>query len=377
MGTKVTLRRKPITQARESLYLDFYPPIRSKSTMKLVHKEYLGIYIFQEPRNEIQRDYNTEMLLKAEAIRAIRVQSCINEEFGFLDKEKMKGDFLDYFKKICRHKDQKWGKVYLHFANFVDGHCTFADISVDLVRRFSDYLMTAPQLKHTEKRLKTNSIAGYYSTFRALLKIAYRDKRIRENINDFLEKIEYEDTKREFLTLDEFRQLVNTPCDIPVLRRASIFSCFTGLRISDILQLKWEHIVRASDGDWCMRIRTEKTETEATLPVSDEALEYCGKRGEGIVFKGLERYMTAYPLQKWLKKTRITKHITFHCARHTFGTTVTLSNGLPIETLSKMLGHSTIRATQVYAKILDSKMNQDIELLDEKIAGMQGNYMTS
>ena len=352
MGTKVTLRRKPITQARESLYLDFYPPIRCKSTMKLVHKEYLGIYIFQEPQNEIQRDYNNEMLLKAEAIRAIRVQSCINEEFDFLDKEKMKGDFLAYFKEICKHKDQKWGKVYLHFANFVGGKCTFGEISVDLVRRFGDYLYTARQLKHTEKRLKTNSIAGYYSTFRALLKIAYRDKMIRENINDFLNKIEYEETRREFLTLDEVKRLLNTPCDIPVLRRAAIFSCYTGLRISDILQLKWEHIVLAADGGWCIRIRTEKTETEATLPVSDEALEYCGKRGEGLVFNGLERYMTAYPLQKWLKKTGITKHVTFHTFRHTFAT-LYLASGGDIYTLKDLMTHKNVSTTEIYAQVVD------------------------
>lgn len=354
MGTKVTLRRRPITQARESLYLDFYPPIRSKSTMKLVHKEYLGIYIFQEPQNEIQRDYNNEMLLKAEAIQAIQVQSCINEEFGFLDKEKMKGDFLAYFKEICRHKDQKWGKVYLHFANFVGGKCTFGEISVDLVRRFGDYLQTARQLKHTEKKLKTNSVAGYFSTFRALLKIAYRDKMIRENVNDFLDKIEYEETRREFLTLDEVKRLLNTPCDIPVLRCAAIFSCYTGLRISDILQLKWEHIVLAADGGWCIRIRTEKTETEATLPVSDEALEYCGKRGEGLVFKGLERYMTAYPLQKWLKKTGTTKHITFHCFRHTFAT-LQLAMGEDIFTVSKMLTHKNVSTTQIYAELVDER----------------------
>lgn len=354
MGTKVTLRRKPITRGRESLYLDFYPPIRCKSTMKLVYKEYLGIYIYQNPQNEIQRDYNNEMQLKAEAIRAIRVQSCINEEFDFLDKEKMKGDFLAYFKETCRHKDQKWEKVCLHFEKFVGSKCTFGDISVDLVRRFGEYLKTARQLKFTNKRLKTNSVAGYFSTFRALLKIAYRDKRIRENINDFLEKIEYEDTKREFLTLDEFRQLVNTPCDIPVLRRASIFSCFTGLRISDILQLKWEHIVRASDGGWCMRIRTEKTETEATLPISDEAMEFCGERETGAVFKGLERSMTQHPLERWIKKAGITKHITFHCFRHTFAT-LQLAMGEDIFTVSRMLTHKNVSTTQIYAELVDER----------------------
>lgn len=70
MATKVKLRRKPITQGRETLYLDYYPPIRDPETMKMIYKEYLGIYIFQEPQNEIQREYNEEMLLKAEAIQA-------------------------------------------------------------------------------------------------------------------------------------------------------------------------------------------------------------------------------------------------------------------------------------------------------------------
>ena len=193
MGTKVTLRHKPITNGRESLYLDFYPPIRCKATMKLVHKEYLGIYIYQNPQNEIQRDYNREMLYKAEAIRSVRVQSCINEEFGFLDKHKLKADFLDFFRSIALKKDPKWRMVYKHFEKFCGGKCSFGEVTVDLCRRFRDYLMTTRQLKFTNKKMKCNSAAGYFSTFRALLKIAYRDKLIRENVNDFLEKMDAED----------------------------------------------------------------------------------------------------------------------------------------------------------------------------------------
>ena len=96
MVTKVKLRRKPITQGRESLYLDYYPGIRNPETMKMIYKEYLGIYIFQEPRNQLEREYNEEMLMKAEIIRTMRVKSLINEEYGFLDKHKQKGDFLAY-----------------------------------------------------------------------------------------------------------------------------------------------------------------------------------------------------------------------------------------------------------------------------------------
>lgn len=357
MATKVRLRRKANTNGRETLYLEFYPPIRCKTTMKLVYKEYLGIYVYQNPQNEIQREYNHEMLYKAEGIQSMRIQSLINEKYGFLDKQRMKSDFLAYFKSIAWKKHQKWQVCYRHFSNFMDGHCTFGEVTVDLVRRFGQYLLTTNQLKFEKKKMKQNSAAGYFSTFRALLKIAYRDKMIRENINDFLDKIEYEDTKKEFMTLDELKQLANTPCEIPVLRKASIFACFTGLRLSDILQLEWEHIIPASDGGYCMRIRTEKTETEATLPISDEALEFCGERGEGKVFKGLQRGMAQHPLRRWIKKSGIQKHITFHCFRHTFAP-LQIAMGTDIFTVSKMLTHKNVSTTQIYAELVNEKKRE-------------------
>lgn len=357
MATKVTLRHVAITKGRESLYLEFYPPIRSKETMKLVTKEYLGIYVYQNPQNIMQREYNEEMLTKAEGIRSIRIQSAINEEFGFLDKHKMKADFLVYFHDIAMQKDQKWMMVYNHFYKFVGGKCAFGEVTIELCRKFREYMITAKQLKFSSKTVMRNSAASYFSTFRALLKIAYRDKQIRENINDFLEKIEYEDTKKEFLTLDEVKRLASTQCDIPILRRASIFACMTGLRISDILQLEWKHITEASDGGYCIRIRTEKTETETTLPISPETMEYCGERGEGKVFKGLQRCMTQQPLQKWLKAAGIEKHITFHCFRHTFAT-LQIAMGTDIFTVSKMLTHKNVSTTQIYAELVSEKKRE-------------------
>ena len=91
------------------------------------------------------------------------------------------------------------------------------------------------------------TVAGYYSTFRAMLKIAHRDRRIKENVNEYLDKVKWKDSKKEFLTLDEIKQLAATECEFPVLRDASIFVCMTGLRISDILNLKWENIENLPD----------------------------------------------------------------------------------------------------------------------------------
>lgn len=363
--TKVTVRQRAIRNNRISLYLDYYPPVRHPETMKMSRREYLGIYIYEKPKNELERDFNIDMLNKAEAIRCIRVQSLINEEFGFLDKNKMKLDFLAYFQKMCKSKDQKWKVVYAHFYNFVQGKCSFGEVNVDLCKRFRNYLLNTKQLKHINNKVSLNSAAGYYSTFRGLLKIAYRDKLLRENINDFLEKIEYEDVKKEYLTLDEVKQLAGTPCDIPILKAASLFSCLTGLRISDILNLEWSDFELAPDQGYCIRIRTQKTKTDATLPISYEAYELCGEVGTGKVFKGLSRSMINYPLKNWLKQAKIQKHITFHCFRHSFAT-LQIAAGTDIYTLSKMLTHRNVSTTQIYAELVNEKKRESANKISLK-----------
>ena len=365
MASNVTLRRRELKNDKESLYLDFYPPIRCPDTMKMSRREYLGIYIYKRAKNEVQREYNNEMLLKAEAIRSIRVQSLINEEFGFLDKHKMKGDFLLYFKEIALSKDKKWMMVYAHFKRFVAGSCTFGEVTVDLIRKFRHYLLTTTQLNHSTKKMAKNSAAGYFSTFRGFLSIAYRDKRIRENINDFLEKIDCEDVRKEYLTLDEVKLLSTTPCNIPILQKAALFSCLTGLRISDILKLEWSEITISSDNGYCMRFRTEKTESETTLPISFEALNLLGERGIGKVFIGLKRTMTQAPLKNWIKQAGINKNITFHCFRHTFAT-LQIALGTDIYTVSKMLTHKNVTTTQIYADLVSEKKRESANKISLK-----------
>ena len=143
-----------------------------------------------------------------------------------------------------------------------------------------------------------------------------------------------------------------TPRKVDVLKRASLFACMTGLRISDILQLLWENIELSPDGGYCMRIRTQKTKTQATLPLSDEALSYCGEPGSGFVFRGLSRAHTPEPFKTWLKDAGIKKKITFHGLRHTYATLLS-HNGVTIYTISKMLTHRSVKNTQKYAEMTD------------------------
>ncbi len=355
--TTVSLLRRQITNGRLSLYLDFYPAIRNPKTMKMTRREYLGIYIFEKPKNEMERDFNSQMIEKAEAIRCLRVTSLINDKFDFLDHEKLRGDFLEYFKKLSQKKHKKWQIVYKHFHNFVKGHCTFGDVTIEMCKEFGEYLLHAHQLRLTHRVISKNSAAGYFSTFRGLLKMAYRDKLIRENINDFMDKIGKDDVKKQYLTMYELKQLAATPCDIPVLKRASLFSCLTGLRLSDVLNLKWEDVQIAPDQDYCLRIRTQKTQTEAILPISQETFELCGEKSEGTVFKGFTRSMANYPLKKWIKEAGITKAITFHGFRHTYAT-LQIAMGTDIYTVSKMLTHKNVSTTQIYADLVCEKKRE-------------------
>jgi len=208
----VTLRTRKIKGGEQlSFYLDYYPGYRDESTMKVMRHESLGIYIYAKPKNQREKDYNDRMREKAEALRCRRYESIVNERYDFFDKEKMKGSFLDYFKDKAYKKNTKWENVYLHFKQFCNGKCRFDEINVDLCNRFREYLLTAHQLKHTEQLLHINSAAGYWSTFRAVLHTAYREHKIQENPNGFLERIDTIPTEKEHLSRQELVNLANTP----------------------------------------------------------------------------------------------------------------------------------------------------------------------
>ena len=359
-ATKVFLRQRKLNSGKITLYLDYYPPLRDPVTQDRVFRDYLGIYLVDNPKFAIEKEANKEKLRQANAIRSERELAIIRGQFDFLDKHKQKMDFLAYFRKKLESKDQKWIRVYDHFKNYCHGKCLMSDITVPFCEGFREYLLKAKHLKNESMDLSQNSAAGYWSTFRGCLKIAYHEKMLKENVNDFLESISGTSSRREYLTLEEVRQLANTPCDVPDLKNASLFSCLTGLRISDILALDWSNIVKAQDGGWCIRIRTEKTDTEATLPLTDEAYKLCGKRSTGPVFKNLKRYNTHAPLKEWVEAAGITKHITFHCFRHTFAT-LQVTEGTDIYTVSHLLTHANVGTTQIYADIVDKSMRDAVE----------------
>lgn len=357
---KVTLRSRPISGGRRTLYLDYYPAVRVPETMKMIRQETLGMYIYQKPKSATQKQYNEAMLAQAEAIRSLRVQAVINEEFGFLDRHRLNMDFLEYFRKEAQKHNNVWDSSYKHFEKFVNGKCTFAQVNVDLCVKFREYLLSACRFQDKTKKLGINTASNYYRKFRGLLAIALRDKLLTEDINVSLTRIEPKRNRIEFLTQQELYNLSNAHCEIPVLKRAALFSCLTGLRFSDVKGLSWDNIVPNLEGTgYNIRTRTQKTETEATMPLSPDALELCGPREQGPVFKGFNRNMLYGPLKRWLREAGITKRITFHCFRHTYAV-LQLANGTDIYTVSKMLTHKHVTTTEIYLELLEDTKTQTL-----------------
>ena len=222
-----------------------------------------------------------------------------------------------------------------------------------------------------EKRLNDGNISLYLDMYHK----GARKKEGRPLIDrnpfkllDAKEKPQKNSSIREFLTIEEVKQLMATPCRYDIVKRAFLFSCFTGLRYSDIKSLLWSEIRKAADGRTLFLEHPQvKTRKIVTVPLSEEALKWMPKqqKDKEHVFHQMQITSTTVEviLGEWMKEAGIEKHITYHCSRHT-AATMLLTLGADLYTVSKMLGHSSIKMTEVYTKIVDKKKLETVNLVN-------------
>ena len=282
--------------------------------------------------------------------------------------ERSKCDFIKYFEDLRdkRHQNSSksirvnWDREVKLMKMFTEGKpMIFSTIDMNLLEDYKNFLINAPQGGSKKGTITRNTASTYFSIFKAGLHQAFIDGYLTVDIAAKAKNIAYSDKQREYLTIDELNTLAATPCDRPIMKRASLFSALTGMRHSDIQKLKWKEIIK--DGEHYRILFTQqKTKGVQYMPISDQAYQLCGERGEPdrLVFEGLQDpSWINKPLERWIKAAGITKHITFHCFRHTYST-LQLTNGTDIYTVSKMLGHTKVTTTQIYAKIVDEKKEQ-------------------
>lgn len=366
MAVKVKLRQKAISGKRQSLYLDFYPPIPHSETGQPTRREFLGIYLFDNAKNPIDKNHNKEQLRLAQMIRQKRENDLNKPEiYTAFEKERLKAreksqqNFVEYFKKLTDKRKasnhDNWVSAYKYLETFTNGKLKFADLNERFCNDFREYLLTTKSNRGTTSRLSQNSAVSYFNKVKATLKQAYKEGYLPNDLNAKIETIKQSETHRNFLTLEELNRLAKTDCNNPILKKAALFSALTGLRFSDIQKLVWGEIQYSIETGYSIQFTQQKTKGAEVLPISEQAYSLLGEQKEPTdkVFEGLT--YSAYGnrhLHQWIGASGISKKITFHCFRHTFAT-LQLASGTDIYTVSKMLGHRELKTTQIYGKVID------------------------
>lgn len=401
LHTKVSVKlRKSELRNEWYLYLEAYPVFKPGLDKPCREREYLNRIIttpmWDKSRPARLNDYGVqtykpkrdmngiiicrskadrETCIFADNVRILRQREYDNAEL-YSDTEqamvekKARGqaDFIEYFGKQAakRHKNDSksigvnWDRAHDLLKIFTkEKPLPFAQIDMHLIESFRDFLLKAPRGGNKSGTISQNTASTYFTLFKAALHQAFIDNYFDVDIAAKVKGISGVESRREYLTVEELNKLAATPCDYPMLKKAAFFSALTGLRHSDIRKMTWKEL--SVEGDhYRINFTQRKTGGVEYMPISEQAYLICGEPAEPdrLVFEGLQDpSWINRPVKKWIEAAGIKKHITFHCFRHSYATNQ-LTEGTDLYTVSKMLGHTNIRTTQIYAKVVDSKKEE-------------------
>jgi site-specific recombinase XerD len=250
-----------------------------------------------------------------------------------------------------------------------------SQLSYKFIVDFELFIKAHQPLDH-HKPCGQNTVMKHIERFRKIINIAVKYEWL--NKDPFAQfKPSFTKTTRQCLTQDELKRIESKLFSIERLQLVKdlfVFSCYTGLAYIDVMTLSPEHITIGLDGGRWLCTSRKKTDNEVRVPLLPKALELIEKyKGhpkashQNKLFPNISNQKMNSYLKEIADLCGIQKNLTFHLARHTFATTITLTNGVPIETVSKLLGHSSIRTTQIYAKVIEKKVSDDMVILKQKL----------
>lgn len=398
LHTKVSVKlRKSETHEEWYLYLETYPVFKAGYTKPRREREYLnrtistpmwdktrparkddyGVQTYKPKRDQngviiCRSKTDRETCMFADNVRNIRQHEYDNAElYTNIDQEiadkKTKGEvnFIDYFEKVAEKRHKKgsksiiinWDRMHELLKIYSDDKpLPFSKINLRLMESVKEFLLTAPQSGNKKGIISQNTASTYFSIFKAAVHQAFIDGYIDVDIAAKVKGIPEEESRREHLTIEELNILAATPCDYPILKRAALFSALTGLRHCDIKKMKWQELSKEGE-HYRVNFTQKKTKGVEYMPISEQAYLICGepRDPDQLVFEGLQDpSWINTPVKRWIESSGIKKHITFHCFRHSFATNQ-LTEGTDLYTVSKMLGHTNVKTTQIYAKVVDAK----------------------
>lgn len=335
--------------------------------------DYLKLYLVPET-DQAAKLQNKQTMEAVYAIKAQRILQITNGAAGIKKDLRNKMRLVDWMKiyqdrQVNKGKRgaKRWVRTMIFVIEGYDGgkDATLADIDHQWLTDFMIYLMN-DYVTYKKTKLTNGTVDNYLRCLKAAFNVAVEEGIMPTNPMLALDRSHLKGTtyEREFLSVEEVKKLIDTPCRRSDIKGAFLFSCFCGLRISDVRSLQWKHVVTAG-GKMYLKITQFKTRRPLSIPLSRQALRWMPERGgageDEYIFPPLSKNMTV--LDDWAKEAGINKHITFHVSRHTFAT-MELTMGADIYTTSKLLGHTSVATTQIYAKVINSKKEEAVSLLD-------------
>ena len=333
------------------------------------------------------RDLKTEhKLITAKAVKA--------RFLGVDDVHRSVMDIIAYHNEDMAGK-LKWGtqKNYFTTQKYISKFLLKTFKSTDMYLRELDYNFIIKFEKYLrghipddhQKKMGNNTIMKHIARFRKLINLSLKLGWIeRDPFINFESK--FIKTERGFLSLEELQEIENKQFTIPRLELVKdlfVFSCYTSLSYIDVIHLTADNICIGIDGELWIYYRREKTTKPIRIPLLPKALQIIEKYkgnlksiAQGSIFPKISNQKLNSYLKEIADVCGIKKNLTFHIARHTFATTVTLSNGMPIETVSKLLGHSRISTTQIYAKVIERKVSDDMQRLRAQFNKMENKVIS-
>jgi integrase len=369
----IKIRYKALDNGNQSIYLDCYYNGKREY-------EFLKLYLVPETSSE-NREANKVTLKLANAIKSQKIVDIQNNRHGFSNcGSKSKINLVEYVRNIADKKRESAGgeergsyqfynSLAYHLTKYRGDKTTFKQADKNYCMGFIEYIKTAKS-KLINKTLDETTQRQYIKRLSSVLNSAVADDIILSN--PFLQIKPEEIPKHRsrevcYLTIEEVRKLIDTPCFYTDIRNSFLFSCFTGLRFSDVKALTWDKLRTDINGNTFINYTQKKTKKWENLPVSKEAMKFVPERktasASDLVFQLHSGGYENTVLKTWAIAAGINKKMTFHVARHT-NATLLLSLEVPIETVSKILGHSDIKTTQIYAKVIDKSKRDAVNKLD-------------
>lgn len=363
------LRRRKLADGRISLFLD-------RSVDGRHEYEFLQLYLLPETSSTAKRQ-NARTLREAEDILQMRTEALLNARVETELVGSGAGVLLsDWLQTSCNNHKVRGLRDYEGILTLRKILLTFrpnvrlSEIDKQFCLDMIDWFRNTYINKRTGTTIGARTADTYCQRFRTALNEAVREGLIDKNPwnkLETIEKINKPESKREYLTIDEIRSMIATDCPNELVKKAYLFSCFTGLRISDVRNLKWGDVY-IENGQTYVSVVMKKTTKPLYIPLSGQALKWMPEKGESTfddyVFGNLVNYGNVNEnLKKWAGAAGIRKHISYHTSRHSFATMM-LTLGADLYTVSKLLGHSSVKHTQIYARIIDRKKDEAVNLAD-------------